>query len=326
LWSWPQNRLRRLDPVRVARFIGIAETAHHPAERRHDEIGGEAVGEPAMGAACLHRVVRGDDHEVVAVEDEEGLEGGEVGFGGLDAGAGCAQPRVDPRGRVEGDEDDRRAARPVLPIRREDTRLRSHAAILRQEIRLAIGPAVDEELLIADRLGVVLLREEAPVVVAGDHELARLARRELMAEDLLSPGTILVGHAFVVDVVAEEDDARALGVPCPAAEGGEGRVVFEVVPGVADQDDAVAQLELRRRCSRSGGDPGRRIPAVVGTSQPMGAARHDEQAEQDERDVEARPPGPSREDHAGSVAFAPSSRPAMNAKVRAGPIVPPPPP
>ena len=45
------------NPVRIPGFIGIAEAAHHPTERRYDEIGKEPVAESAMWAARQQRVV-----------------------------------------------------------------------------------------------------------------------------------------------------------------------------------------------------------------------------------------------------------------------------
>ena len=53
------------------------------------------------------------------------------------------------------------------------------------------------------------------------------AMRKIISGLTITGPSVLVGHAFVVDVVAEEDHARAIGVGSPARERGQRRIVFE---------------------------------------------------------------------------------------------------
>ena len=117
-------------------------------------------------------------------------------------------------------------------------------------------------------------------MIARNEDLGNRRRVELLSEDAFAVFAVVVSQAFVVDVIAEENDAARLDRGCPTVEGEKRWVTFEVVASVTDHDDSMVDFEIEfapgaawsRRFTGSRCDPWRRIRGIVGTTQAIRTA------------------------------------------------------
>ena len=125
---------------------------------------------------------------------------------------------------------------------------RTRTSVAGQEARRVVKGGINEALLAQDRRQ-SLRAAVAPVVITRDEECAGSADTDGSNLSQQAPlrfgsvGSRRVGHAGLIDVVAEKNDGRALGSERgPLAQRSQHRLALERYAGIADEDDPLRQL------------------------------------------------------------------------------------
>ena len=236
-WRLGEGRLNRREDLAIALFVGVLKRAEDQVDRPGQEVGQGTPAESAVRAPGLERVVSANDQPLGRVLLQQRCKFSRQRLGCLHVRA-LGQTLLGEVPGIDVEDDRADSAGHTGDGRKNRPKRGAGASVARNEldlVRVEVG-LLTEEAIVA---------EMAPVVIAGNEDPSRARRCDLFAQDLFAFLDRIFFDPGRVDVVAEKENRRVLGIDVgPSSEGVEHGLALHGHASIADKHNSMDQIRL----------------------------------------------------------------------------------